>query len=283
MLKRMTGMVTAGVLLLSTLTFPAMGENTQHKAVIKSMKNKVELKYGSSDWRVASTNQMVRPGTSIRTGSLSRAELLYPDGTITRVGSRTNLTVLDKSNRAVRIDRGKMWFKVTKKSYGLKIYSPTAVAAITGTEGVASFGGPDTGDETDANNNSVRIASSDTNSSYKVAETENNANFAFGLEEGTADVYKVDENGEPTGDPTSVTMGQMVTFTDGNFILQNLGVEAIHEQNRDVSEPDALANNPVETDLGPGNSATEEVPNNINDNQDNNLSPTTGDLEIRIE
>jgi hypothetical protein len=285
MLKLMTGMVTAGVLLLSTINIVALGEDAQHRALINGMKNKVEIKYGESLWREASMNQLVRPGTSIRTGALSRAELIYPDGTITRVGSRTNFTVLDKSFRAVKVERGKLWFKVTKKSYGLKIYSPTAVAAITGTEGFAQVGGNEPDDEkSSANPKNTRIASNDPNFSNKIAEGETNMTFSFGLEEGSANVYKVDVNGEPMGDPTAVGIGQLLTFTDGNFMLENLGPEVIHNQNNDVSEPDQVAGgNPSGEALGPDNVVTEEIPNNPNGAQDLNTSPTTGDLEIIIK
>ncbi|RYX99380.1 hypothetical protein EON78_03685 [bacterium] len=91
MLKKLTGVLT--VVFLSSVTFSAVGESDMRQAVITSLKNRVELKYGTSLWREASINQLVRPGTAIRTGSLSKAEIKYPDGTITRIGGRTNLTV----------------------------------------------------------------------------------------------------------------------------------------------------------------------------------------------
>ncbi|MFN4150831.1 MAG: FecR domain-containing protein, partial [Candidatus Sericytochromatia bacterium] len=115
MSKIFTGVIAAGIVALSSLSFQAIGDNNLHNAVIRNIKNKVELKYGASLWREASINQMVRPGTSIRTGSRSKVELMYPDGTVTRLGSRTNMTVLEKASRSVKVSSGKLWFKVAKK------------------------------------------------------------------------------------------------------------------------------------------------------------------------
>lgn len=127
--------LTTTTLTLINLNTNALGVGLANQPEVRDIKNQVELKYGSSIWRTASENQPVRPGSEIRTGSMSRVELLYPDGTITRVGSRTVMKVLDRKGREIEIRSGNLWFKVTKHSYGLKIYAPKAIASITGTEG----------------------------------------------------------------------------------------------------------------------------------------------------
>ncbi len=263
MLKRFTGILTVGVLLISAVNFNAFGDDDQRKSIIKSLQNKVELKFGESMWREARADQLVRPGTSIRTGSLAKAELMYPDGTITRIGSRTNLTVLDKDIRAVKLDSGKLWFKVTKKSAGLRIYSPTAVAAITGTEGVAEFG--DLTPEKNSANNRL-LASADKNFSM-IAEGAPGGDFSFALTEGSADVYSgSDANGNPMGNPVNVLAGNEVIFSNNTFQTFQKGIEQIRNENRDVSEPDQNASN------NSNNNSSNNSNNNSNNNNNNNNS-----------
>lgn len=264
MLKKISAALT--IVFLSSVTFSAVGESDLRNAVITNLKNEVQIKYGSSLWRDANLNQLIRPGTTIRTGALAKAEFKYPDGTIARMGGRTNMVILDKSIRAVKIASGKLWFKVAKRSAGYRIYSPTAVAAITGTEGFVEFG--DTEKETSDINN--------TNSKYNA-----------GLVEGSMDVFKsVDINDNPVGTPTQVTEGQVLSLIGSNFQLQTVGTDQIFNQYRDISTSDPVSNNTGNVQnqkLDPTNPTIEQVPNIINKQQDLNTSPTTGDLEIIIK
>lgn len=275
MVNKFTGLIAIGMLLISTLNSNAIGESDQRKAVIKDLKNKVELKYGASVWREASRGQLLRPGTSIRTGSLSKVELSYPDGSLTRIGSRTVLTVLDKSYRAVRVDSGKVWFKVAKKSSGFRIYSPTAVAAITGTEGYVEFNN----DEKSETNDIKTIDKNDLSHS----------GFNTGLVEGHLNVYKQsNENGDLIGNPSEVNAGQVLNFNGGSFSVKDIGVENILNQNLDVSTPDSTASNNTNGNISSNkldrtNPTTEQVPSTINSQQNINNSPTTGSLEVIIK
>ena len=250
--------------MLSTVS--AFGDNDIHKDVIKGVHNKVELKYGESLWRDARADQIVRPGTKVRTGALAKAELLYADGTITRVGSRTNLIVLDKDIRAVKIESGKVWFKVTKKSFGLRIYSPTAVAAITGTEGVAEF--VPAGSEKDSNAFSRMLATSGRN--FSLAEGTGTGDFGVGLVEGSATIFEsVDANGNPTGNSQDVGAGQFIMFNGNTFNTLNLGSETIRDQNQDISGPDLNANNNSGNNNGNNNNSNNNNNNNNNNNANN--------------
>lgn len=293
MLKQLS--LALGIICLSSVSLSAVSETDIRLATITSLKNNVELKYSTSDWRPGRVNQLVRPGTSIRTGSLSKVEIKYPDGTITRIGGRTNLTVLDKSIRAVKIDSGKMWFKVAKRSSGYRIYSPTAVAAITGTEGFAQYGEVESGS---TRNN--MFASSD--KIYKVAE-DNQPGFSTGLVEGSMDVYGgYDSGGNPTGNPNQLGPGQILTMLgNSNFQYQNVPIDQIINQYNDISQGDISGNNNSNNNnnnssnnnnnnqginnqnLGPTNPVTEQIPGTINKQQEIINSPTTGDLEIIIK
>ncbi|MFN8578761.1 MAG: FecR family protein [Candidatus Sericytochromatia bacterium] len=281
--------IALGIIFLSSGSLSAISQTDLRLATITELKNNVELKYSSSDWRPGRLNQLLRPGTSIRTGSLSKVEIKYPDGTITRIGGRTSMTVLDKSIRAVKVDSGKIWFKVTKRSAGYRIYSPTAVAAITGTEGFVEYGDVE---KTSSKNN--MFASNSQN--YKISDSNSNQ-FSGGLVEGSMDVYpSYDQNGDLTGNPQQVLEGQFLTFNGGQFQVLNLGTDQILNQNRDVNSSDDVANNNNNNNSnnnGPDNVAnqkldrtnpsTEQVPSTINNNQGITNSPTTGDLEIIIK
>lgn len=141
-------MINKNPILLLTLatflninTFNSYAAQSKQKATIKKIKNQVEIKFDDNSWSKANINQEITPVTSIRTGPLSKAELMFSDGTITRIGSKAFFTFLDKQNRAVKVQFGNIWFNVKKKSQGLKIYSSNAVASITGTEGFVEFSG----------------------------------------------------------------------------------------------------------------------------------------------
>ncbi|MBC7474591.1 MAG: FecR domain-containing protein, partial [Candidatus Sericytochromatia bacterium] len=71
-------------------------------------------------------------GNTIRTGIRSMTEIKYDDGTLTRIGSRSNITIND---RKILINKGYIWGKVNKDlTKGLKIFTSSAVVAIVGTE-----------------------------------------------------------------------------------------------------------------------------------------------------
>lgn len=86
----------------------------------------------SRKWEKATQGQEIFVGNNIRTGLRSVAEIKYDDGTATRIGSRSSITV---SDRKLKLKRGYMWGKVDKnKTKGLKIFTSSAVASIIGTE-----------------------------------------------------------------------------------------------------------------------------------------------------
>lgn len=269
MLKKLSGLLTVGLVTLSTIGFQAISDDDLHRAVIVDLKNKVELKFGASEWRTASINQLVRPGTTIRTGALSKVELKYPDGTITRIGSRTNLSVLDKAQRSIKVASGKVWFKVTKKSIGYRVYSPTAVAAITGTEGFVEYADKDAKDSF-----LFKPRFADKNGVYKVSEGSNEG-FGAGLVEGSMDVFPgSDDNGNPTGSPMPVNPGEILTFQNGGFNLSNVGVESIFNQYNDISSSDQQGNN---NNSGSGNSGNKNGNNGNSGNNGGNNGNNGGD------
>ena len=310
MLKKVSGIFLSSLVLVSSFGFDAKSESDQRKAIVQNLVKQVQIKVGSGAWRNASASQQLSPGSQIRTGAASKVDLLYPDGTLTRLGSRTTLSVLDRSNRAVKLDKGKVWFKVAKKSAGYKIYSPTAMAAITGTEGFFDFDDK-SGDKDEQEASSViRIASSDKN--FRIAADA--PVISAGLVEGSMDMFKgADDKGNPIGGSSSIKEGQIFNMIGSNINIQNPGIGSILKQYGDISsnsggngnnnnnnnnnnnkkdepkkdEPKA-DNKPApksvsDEKLGQSNVTTEKQPNLPNKNQNVNTSPTTGTLEIIIK
>lgn len=97
--------------------------------------NLVQIDMGKDNarnWKKAEKGNVVSTGDTIRTGLRSVAQISYDDGTVTRIGSRSTVTVGDKK---LNLKRGYMWGKVDKnKTKGLKIFTSSAVASILGTE-----------------------------------------------------------------------------------------------------------------------------------------------------
>ncbi|MEK7433462.1 MAG: FecR family protein [Cyanobacteriota bacterium] len=127
--------VFVSIFSLLSISSTVFAEDSKFNAKIVKVKNSVELKYGSQAWTKINSNSIGKAGSVLRTGALSKVEVLYPDGTVIRLGSRSVLNILNKNSREIKLDSGNLWFKVIKKSYGLKIHTNKAIATITGTEG----------------------------------------------------------------------------------------------------------------------------------------------------
>lgn len=88
----------------------------------------------TSHWQPAPVDTLLMVGDALRTGERARAELLYGDGSVTRIGALTTMTLIGDNRRELRLDAGRIWLHVRKHSAGMRIITPGAVAAVTGTE-----------------------------------------------------------------------------------------------------------------------------------------------------
>lgn len=80
----------------------------------------------------ASTGQTVSGSTTVLTGRDSRAELIFTDKTVTRIGANSVFR-FGKSSRDLEIEKGSFLLHVPKNAGGAKIRTATVTAAITGT------------------------------------------------------------------------------------------------------------------------------------------------------
>ena len=70
--------------------------------------------------------------SSVSTGVESRAELRFPDKTITRIGSNSVFR-LDRGDRTVNLEKGVILLQVPKQLGGAKVRTAAVTAAVTGT------------------------------------------------------------------------------------------------------------------------------------------------------
>lgn len=151
---RLTTHLTIAVVALAALAAPlgalaapvAAAEPAQvaagdpFQAVLTRAVKKVEWqRYATRAWQRALVDTLLLGGDTVRTGGDSKAELLYGDGSVTRVGSLTTLTLTGDKRREIRLDGGKIWLNIRKSGAGMRIITPGAVAAVTGTELLVEF------------------------------------------------------------------------------------------------------------------------------------------------
>jgi ferric-dicitrate binding protein FerR (iron transport regulator) len=128
----------ATTVIASSFIYAEPASSGSNVALLQNMHNKVQAKTSLKPvWQFVHANTPLGNGDSIRTGSRSRAEIKYSDGTETRLGSnslmRINVKPAEKRSN-LRLLVGKLWLKVSKGKGLLKIETPTAVASVLGTE-----------------------------------------------------------------------------------------------------------------------------------------------------
>jgi hypothetical protein len=110
------------------------------QALVTKVVRKVEWqRFHTRLWQGAALNNLLMVGDTLRTGTDAKAELLYGDGSVTRVGSLTSLTLAGDDHRELHLDGGKVWLHIMKHNAGMRIITPGAVAAVTGTELLVEF------------------------------------------------------------------------------------------------------------------------------------------------
>lgn len=118
----------------------AAAEHDPYEATITKVVRQVEWqRHRTSRWQKARLETLLLVGDTVRTGDTASAELRYGDGSVTRVGSLTSLTLTGDRKREIRLEGGKIWLNIKKSGAGMKIITPGAVAAVTGTELMVEF------------------------------------------------------------------------------------------------------------------------------------------------
>ena len=101
-------------------------------AVITTAVNDVRVYKGSESGTAATIGQTISGTDDLHTGRRSRAELTFPDQSITRVGANSIFS-FSSGNRDMEIKNGSFLLQVPKDAGGATIRTATVTAAITGT------------------------------------------------------------------------------------------------------------------------------------------------------
>ncbi|MEO8044066.1 MAG: FecR domain-containing protein [Spartobacteria bacterium] len=119
------------VLLVSHALWCGSAAQLKEARVTQVIKD-VKLLPKTAEPRPASVSDPVREGTAVRTGVESRAELIFTDQTLARLGSNTIFS-FDQGTRNLELGGGAMLLRVPKNAGGAQINTAAITAAITGT------------------------------------------------------------------------------------------------------------------------------------------------------
>lgn len=108
------------------------------KANISKIVNDVKVSERSAQAYPASEGQTFTGSSTLLTGRDSRAELSFPDRTVTRIGANSVFR-FKSGTRDMEIVQGSFLLNVPKNAGGAKIRTATVTAAITGTTVMMEF------------------------------------------------------------------------------------------------------------------------------------------------
>lgn len=121
----------AGIVVAISFTGETGAANLQ-SADITRIYNRVEVLKPGSQAKPAAVNDTVTGAEAVRTGAQSRAELMFTDKTLTRLGANTVFT-FQQGTRDMELNGGTMLLQVPKNVGGAQIRTAAVTAAVTGT------------------------------------------------------------------------------------------------------------------------------------------------------
>lgn len=119
------------------LAAPAMAAPLKSAKVTQAV-NDVSIYTSSRDPRPANVGETIGGSNSVRTGRDSRAELVFTDQTVTRLG-QNSVFRFRNGTRDVELERGSVLLQVPKSAGGATIRTATVTAAITGTTSMFEY------------------------------------------------------------------------------------------------------------------------------------------------
>jgi hypothetical protein len=102
------------------------------QAEVTAVVNDVKIVDPGAGERKAKPQDVIQGGRGVKTGIQSRAELLFQDKTLTRLGANTVFS-FNEGSRDMELQRGTMLLQSPKGAGGAKIRTAAVTAAITGT------------------------------------------------------------------------------------------------------------------------------------------------------
>ncbi len=102
------------------------------QAEVTRVLNDVRVVPGQAESVPARIGDVVTGKTAVATGVQSRAELRFPDKTLTRLGANTMFR-LEEGTRDIEMERGVLMLQVPKQLGGARVRTAAVTAAVTGT------------------------------------------------------------------------------------------------------------------------------------------------------
>ncbi len=102
------------------------------QASVTHVVNDVRIVAPQQTARTAGVGDKISGSMGVATGVQSRAELEFPDMTLTRLGANSVFR-LDQAERTLNLDKGVIFLQVPKQIGGAKIRTAAVTAAVTGT------------------------------------------------------------------------------------------------------------------------------------------------------
>ncbi len=123
--------------LLLLLAAPAIAAPLQSAKITQAV-NEVSIYTKSRSPRPANIGETIGGSNSVRTGRESRAELVFTDETVTRLG-QNSVFRFRNGTRDVELEQGSVLLQVPKSAGGATIRTATVTAAITGTTSMFEY------------------------------------------------------------------------------------------------------------------------------------------------
>jgi ferric-dicitrate binding protein FerR (iron transport regulator) len=121
--------LTYGLLFLAVASAPAA---PLKEAEFTRVVNDVKILSEATTPAAAKVGDKITGRTAVSTGVQSRAELRYPDRTLTRLGANS-IFRMDQGSRTVDVEKGVILLQVPKQLGGAQVRTAAVTAAITGT------------------------------------------------------------------------------------------------------------------------------------------------------
>lgn len=126
------------LILSAALTLGALQAEPFEKATVTRAVNQVSLLRPNQPLRSATVGDAVSGRTGVKTGADSRAELQFPDQTVTRIGANA-LFRFQSGGRSMDLESGTMLFSSPKGVGGGQVQAGAVTAAVKGTSFLLSF------------------------------------------------------------------------------------------------------------------------------------------------
>jgi len=169
------------MLWLYAAAFSADDANDGSLAVVTTAVGKVEVQTDATSWTAASRGTRLFAENKIRVAAGGSGLVRFWDGSIIRLGEKSEAKILGKrdgnetvADRQVEFSLGNISFDVKKRDgQEFKFSSPTAVAAIKGTEGTV--------DATNSGTELAIVASSRKDDAAQLQSTKSNKSVTVGV------------------------------------------------------------------------------------------------------